>query len=134
VLEQLLPYLDHILFDLKHVNGELHRVYTGIGNGLILSNLRHLAALNAPLTIRVPLIPGFNASTESVGAIAEFVSGLNGSTKGVDLLPYHALGKTKYKALGRAYPWEENSRLTDEEVAGLIRVVECYGLTATIGG
>ncbi len=134
VLEQLLPYLDHILFDLKHVDGEHHRVYTGVGNGLILSNLRRLAALNAPLTIRVPLIPGFNASAEGVGAIAEFVSGLAGSIKGIDLLPYHTLGKAKYKALGRDYPWEENSRLTDEEVAGLIRVVESYGLTATIGG
>ncbi len=134
VLEQLLPYLDHILFDLKHVDGELHRVYTGMGNGLILSNLRRLAALNAPLTVRVPLIPGFNASAESMGAIAEFVSGLAGSIKGVDLLPYHALGKAKYKALGRAYPWEENSRLTDEEVAGLVRVVESYGLTVAVGG
>jgi pyruvate formate lyase activating enzyme len=93
-----------------------------------------MAALNAPLTIRVPLIPGFNASAESVGAIAEFVSGLGSSIKGVDLLPYHALGKAKYKALGRAYAWEENSRLSDEEVAGLVRVVESYGLTATIGG
>jgi pyruvate formate lyase activating enzyme len=134
VLEQLLPYLDHILFDLKHIDGELHRRYTGVGNDLILSNLRRLAALDAPLTIRVPLIPGFNASAESVGAIAEFVSGLSSSIKGVDLLPYHALGKAKYKALGRAYPWEENSRLTDEEVAELVEVVESYGLTATIGG
>jgi pyruvate formate lyase activating enzyme len=134
VLEQLLPYLDHILFDLKHVDDELHRVYTGVGNDLILSNLRRLAALDAPLAIRVPLIPGFNASAESVGAIARFVSGLSSSIKGVDLLPYHALGKAKYKALGRAYPWEENSRLTDEEVAELVGVIESYGLAATIGG
>jgi len=66
VLEHLLPYLDHILFDLKHMDDELHRIHTGAGNGLILSNLRRLAALNAPLTVRVPLIPGFNASAESV--------------------------------------------------------------------
>jgi pyruvate formate lyase activating enzyme len=134
VLEHLLPYLDHVLFDLKHVDDELHRIYTGAGNDLILSNLRRLAALKAPLTIRVPLIPGFNASAESVGAIAEFVSGLDGTVQGVDLLPYHTLGKAKYKALGREYPWEENGRLADAEVEALARVVESYGLTANVGG
>jgi pyruvate formate lyase activating enzyme len=69
-----------------------------------------------------------------VGAIAESVSGLDGPVKGVDLLPYHTLGKAKYKALGRAYSWEENGRLADEEVAALVRVVESYGLTVNIGG
>ncbi|MEW5956298.1 MAG: glycyl-radical enzyme activating protein [Chloroflexota bacterium] len=128
ILERLLPYLDHILFDLKHVDSDLHRAFTGLDNELILSNLRRLAAVEAPVTVRVPLIPGFNASSDSLRAIAEFVRGLNGSIMAVDLLPYHTLGKAKYKALGREYPWPADERLTGAEVQALAGVVELYGL------
>lgn len=134
VLERLLPYLDDILYDLKHVDSDLHRMFTGLGNDLILSNLRRLAAQDAPLTVRVPLIPGFNASSDSIRAIAEFVTELNGSIKGIDLLPYHTLGQNKYKALGREYPWADHERLTDEEVEALAREVESYGLPVGVGG
>ena len=134
VLAGLLPYLDDILYDLKHLDSVLHRAFTGLGNELILDNLRRLAAVGAPVTVRVPLIPGFNASVESVQAIAEFVRALDGPVKAVDLLPYHTLGKAKYKALGRDYPWQAHDRLTDAEVEVLARVVESYGLPVTIGG
>jgi pyruvate formate lyase activating enzyme len=86
------------------------------------------------VTIRVPLVPGFNASAEDVRAIAEFVVGLSGSLKKVDLLPYHTLGKAKYKALGRDYPWAEHVRLTDAEVEALAEVVGSYGLSVRVGG
>jgi len=134
VFESLLPYLDHILFDLKHVDNEVHRTFTGVGNELILSNLGQLVAIDAPVTVRIPLIPGFNATIESVETIARFVLELNGSIKGIDLLPYHTLGKTKYKALGRDYPWEDYNRLSDTEVESLVKVVESYGLAVNIDG
>jgi pyruvate formate lyase activating enzyme len=134
VLAGLLPYLDDILYDLKHLDSEIHRAFTGLGNELILANLRRLAAVGAPVTVRVPLIPGFNASVESVQAIAEFVRSLDGPVKSVDLLPYHTLGQAKYKALGRDYPWQAHDRLTDDEVAVLAGVVESYGLPVSIGG
>jgi pyruvate formate lyase activating enzyme len=126
--------LDHILFDLKHMDSEVHQAFTGVGNELILSNLRRLVSANAPITIRVPLIPGFNATVESIQAIAEFVSELDGSIKSFDLLPYHTLGKTKYKALGREYPWKDFNRLTDTDVESLTKVAESYGLAVNIGG
>ena len=134
VLESLLPYLDYILYDFKHIDSAIHRLYTGVGNDLILSNLRQLAALNAPLIIRVPLIPGFNASRESLQAIAEFVRGLNGAVKSVDLLPYHSLGQAKYKALGRAYPWQEQPILTGQEVEQLADEFRAYGFNVSVGG
>jgi pyruvate formate lyase activating enzyme len=134
VWERLLPYLDLILYDLKHLDSDLHRTFTGLGNELILANLRRLVALGAPLTLRVPLIPGFNASVDCVRAIAEFVRGLGGSVTGVDLLPYHTLGRAKYRALGRQYPWEDYAPLTGAEVKALAGVIESYGLAVSIGG
>nr|HMQ54718.1 radical SAM protein [Anaerolineae bacterium] len=134
VLARLLPYLDHLLYDLKHVDSELHRQHTGLGNELILANLRRLVASQAPVTIRVPLIPGFNATVESMQAIAGFVRDLAGSRLSLDLLPYHTLGQAKYQALGRPYPWVDHARLTGAEVEALARLVESYGLTVTVGG
>jgi len=133
-LERLVPYLDDILYDLKHIDSDIHREHTGVGNDLILSNLRQLAAIGAPVTIRVPLIPGFNATIESMQAIAGFVQQLSSAVKSVDLLPYHSLGRIKYAALGREYSWAEYDRLTDVEVATLTDVLKSYGLSLSSPG
>lgn len=134
VWERLLPYLDDILFDLKHTDPDLHRTFTGLDNELILSNLRQLAALGAPVTVRVPLIPDFNATPEYMRAMAGFVQSLAGPVKGIDLLPYHNLAQGKYKALGRDYPWAGHDRLPEAEVQRLAEIVAGYGFKVSIGG
>ncbi len=133
-LERLLPYLDTILWDLKHVDDDIHRKFTSVSNERILANLRRLSELDAPVTIRIPLIPGFNASIESITQMAEFVRHLPGAAKRIDLLPYHTLGKPKYAALQRSYPWEQYQRLTEAEVKTLAEIFEDYNLHANIGG
>ncbi|HEX9441074.1 MAG TPA: glycyl-radical enzyme activating protein [Roseiflexaceae bacterium] len=134
ILERLLPHLDQILFDVKHLDSTTHRSHTGVDNALILANLRALAARRAPVTVRVPLIPGFNASEESLIAIARLVLELDGLDKNVCLLPYHTLGRAKYASLGRQYPWEGHDWLPEAEVARLAVVVAGHGLTVNIGG
>jgi pyruvate formate lyase activating enzyme len=134
VWERLTPYLDDILYDLKQVDNDLHRQHTGLGNELILSNLRQLVANAAPVTIRIPLIPGFNTRSEQLAGIAEFITGLNGPIKAVHLLPYHNLGQAKYAALGRDYPWAGHSRLTDAEVAAAADIFTTTGCVVSVGG
>ncbi len=139
VFERLLPHLDLLLYDLKHVDGELHRRYTGLDNALILENLRRIADLPAPkLIVRVPVIPGFNADAASLSAIAAFVLSLGRRVSEINLLPYHTLGKSKYQALGRAYPWKDQPRLTNAEMQQLAKVVSDEvapaGLPVRIGG
>ena len=134
VFERLVPYLDDVLYDLKHIDNYLHRQHTALGNELILDNLRRLVAGGAPVTVRVPLIPGFNADVDSVTAIARFVASLPGPVRGVDVLPYHSLGKAKYAALGRDYLWQQFTGLTDEEVAALAGIFETAGIPVGIGG
>ena len=125
---ELLPFLDDILYDLKHVDRTLHRQHTGLDNDLILSNLRQLVAKGAPVTVRIPLIPGFNAAPDQLRVIAEFVAHLNGAVKATHLLPYHRLGQTKYAALGRDYPWTGQRRLTDAEVFAAAELFAEVGL------
>lgn len=139
VLGALARHLDVVLFDLKHVDSGTHRHYTGVGNELILENLRRLVAAGANVLVRIPLIPGFNADRETVEAMAELIANLEPaargrSIQGIDVLPYHTLGRAKYAALGRDYGWAEHSRLTEAEVTGFAAILEQTGYRVGVGG
>jgi pyruvate formate lyase activating enzyme len=133
-LKVLLPYLDLWLYDVKHMDSQTHRDYTGLGNELILSNLRKLAALGALIVVRVPLISGFNVTEENIRKTAQFALELGGAVRSVELLPYHALGRAKYKALGRSYPWQGHDPLTDADVEVAARLIRTYGLDVQVLG
>jgi pyruvate formate lyase activating enzyme len=133
IFERLLPHLDLVLFDLKHMDGAVHREWTGADNKVILSNLRRLAGLKAPVSVRVPLIPGFNADSESLNAIGRFVTEQAGLEKHITLLPYHALGKAKYASLGRHYTMDGRETLSPERVRELAQILEAKQLEVSIG-
>lgn len=104
-LERILPLVDLVLMDLKHMDSEQHRLATGAGNELLLDNARRLAATPTPLQFRVPVVPGVNDSPEAIGAIARFVRDLaraRGGAAGIELelLAFHPLGCDKYASLG----------------------------------
>jgi pyruvate formate lyase activating enzyme len=102
-------------------------------NEVILSNLRHMAEVKAPVTVRVPLIPGFNADVESLSAIARFVAAQDGLSKKVSLLPYHTLGKAKYAALGRPYPADGCDIMSPETIRELTEILKANELEVSIG-
>lgn len=96
--ELALPYADTFLYDIKCINEELHISGTGHTNKLILDNFNRLLSLGASVTVRIPVIGGFNDTDEEMEAICTFLKGKKIS--GVELLPYHNLGAHKYEALG----------------------------------
>lgn len=103
VIDEILPYLDQYLMDIKHMDPEKHKAYTGKDNRLILDNAGRIAeSQKTELSIRVPVIPGFNDTPEEIRAIASFAGRLPGVKK-LFLLPYHRLGQDKYAGLGRPY-------------------------------
>jgi pyruvate formate lyase activating enzyme len=130
VLERLLDYTDLVLYDIKHVDAEQHREATGKSNKLILENARK-AASKRRTWLRVPLVPGYNDSVETLEAVARF--GLDIGAEKVSLLPYHIWGKSKYARLGRRYPAEEIAVPSDEFASDRQKVVEALGLKATVG-
>lgn len=101
--ESLLPYLDHVLSDIKQMDSVKHKELTGVGNELILENITRLSQAGIPLTIRLPLIPSANDDTENIEETARFVGSLE-TAEGLDILPYHRLGEPKWEQLGREYP------------------------------
>ena len=132
---QILPWLDHYLMDIKHINGEKHKKFTGMSNELMLENARKVAASGQTrLSIRVPVVPGFNDSPEEIRDIARFADKLPG-VKEIYLLPYHRLGQDKYDGLGRTYELPDILPPEPSYMEALKKVVETNsGLRCQIGG
>jgi len=133
-IELLQPYIDLWLFDLKHMDSQLHRHWTGLGNELILSNLRKLAQLGAPIRVRLPLIPGVNMDSDNLRQTADFVAKLGGAVQSLDLLPYHKLARAKYEALGRGDKWFDADLVSEEQIRSAAAVLRPYNLTVRIAG
>ncbi|MDD3340195.1 MAG: glycyl-radical enzyme activating protein [Lachnospiraceae bacterium] len=134
-IASILPYLDQYLMDIKHMNPDKHREFTGKSNELMLENARKIAASGlTELSIRVPVIPSFNDTVDEIKAIAAFADKLDG-VKRIHLLPYHRLGQDKYEGLGREYTMQEFLPPTNEHMDMLKKAVESISsLTCQIGG
>ena len=98
--EKIIPNTDLFLYDIKTMNDEIHKEYTGVSNRLILENLARLLKSNVGVWVRVPIIPGVNDSEDEMKKIKSFFEA-NGYPEKVELLPYHAMGEHKYVALNR---------------------------------
>jgi pyruvate formate lyase activating enzyme len=105
LIDPLATVVDLFLFDVKHVSDDAHRSATGVSNRRILGNLAAVLERAGPgrLVPRVPVIPGFNADPESMGAIAAHLAGA-GITGPVHLMSYNGFARDKYERLGRRAP------------------------------
>jgi len=131
-LLRIAAHADLFLFDVKTVDESRHEAFTGVGNRLILDNLRALAARHPAVIVRFPLVPGVNDDDAEVRALGRLVASL-GLTR-VDVLPYHRAGTAKYHRLNRTYRLDDArppSVATRERVA---QTLEGFGLTVTRGG
>jgi len=94
------PLTDLFLYDLKMMDDDVHRRFTGVSNAMILDNLKALSREHDNIWIRVPVIPGFNDGDDHLDAIVRFTASING-VRQVNLLPFHELGMHKNEHLGR---------------------------------
>ncbi len=102
-LKRIAPYVDLIYYDIKFVDEEMHKRYTGRSNRIILENFRRVVQEGCvEVKPRIPLVPGITATEENLGHIADFVHSLG--VRGVDVLPYNPMGLDKYQRLGRRVP------------------------------
>jgi len=99
----LAPLVDLFLVDLKLLDDQQHRTWTGMSNRLVLENLQRLGAEGRSVTVRTPVIAGVNDRPEQIEAIARWIAQLP-NVRHYELLPYHPLGSGKHEALGLAPP------------------------------
>lgn len=121
------------LVDLKLMDSEKHRLYTGVSNEQILQNIRYLAERKVQFSIRIPLIEGINADEENIEATAQFLSSI---PHPIHLLPYHDVGKDKHRRMGttfnpKGYPMAAPS---EETLQRCKQQLEAKGLKVIIGG
>ncbi len=132
-VSDVIPLADTVLMDIKHMNPEKHKAYTGVSNEPILRNAPLIASLAKSYVVRVPVIPGFNDTAEEIRDIARFAAKIPGASR-LHLLPYHRLGQDKYAALGREYTLAELTPPTREHMEYLLSVACESGLFCQIGG
>ena len=114
-VERVLPLTDLFLVDLKHMDSERHKFYTGVPNEPIHNNIRLISEAGARFWIRIPLIVGVNDSVENLEASADFLASLPTPPEVVNLLVYHDIGKGKHARMGTTYNPEDISMEAPDE-------------------
>jgi pyruvate formate lyase activating enzyme len=130
-LRRLIPYVDLFYFDIKHIDPKVHRAQAGRTNENILRNFAEVAASGIPLVVRVPVVPGFNDSSDAISDIAELVA-THAPKATVHLLPYHRYGQQKYDMLGLDYELEAAATPSPEFLKAARKIVESRGLTCEV--
>ena len=100
-IEGLLPYVDGLRYDIKIMDCSTHEFYTGVGNEIILDNLKRLSRSEKDVVVVVPLINKINDANESIELLISFIKTLHRLPK-VQILPYHHLYASKSNKLGRS--------------------------------
>ena len=125
--EKVRPYADLFLYDVKVLDDEKHKVYTGVTNRNILDNLTRLLRAGESIWVRMPIIPGVNDTEEEMTRLKAFFEA-NGHPEKVELLPYHALGEHKYAELGKtAHVFEQPSKETMERLKAILGPMSTTG-------
>lgn len=130
--EKIIDNTDLFLFDIKHMDNEKHFKYIGIGNTVILENLKKLSERGSNIYIRMPIIAGVNDDDKNIDAAVDFISKLN--IIHVNLLPYHKMGMDKYVRLNKKYKLSGLEKPSDEVMDKIADKFKKAGIKTKIGG
>ncbi len=120
--EKVLPHTDLFLYDIKMMDAAKHKQYVGADNALLLDNLTKLLQRGAKVWIRIPVIAGINDSAAEMTAIRDFLAPY--AIDKIELLPYHAMGENKYRALGG-----EPEKFTPPSAEKMAELKAIFGIT-----
>ena len=126
-IERLLPFLNTVYADIKHMDDTAHLKYTGVSNRCIIGNIKKLSESNysGEIIIRLPVIPTVNMTAGDMKSVAEFCANLR-RIKGIELLPYHRLGIESYNRLNRVYELSDISPPEENEIAESAEIIKRY--------
>ena len=133
IIMDIIEHTDLFLYDLKVMDPEKHKKYTGVDNKLILENLKFIIESKVPVRIRYPLIPGYNDDKKNIMEMIKFLDDLKNSPI-IDILPYHRLGISKYRKLKKDFPTEFLSPPSDDRIEEVREMLKKNGFEAVVGG
>ncbi len=127
VLERVIKHADLVLFDLKHPDRSAHLDFCGVDPELIHNNLKRLGECGPPIWIRIPVIPGVNDQVKVFRMFAELIKPI-GKVERIDLLPYHPMGRDKYRRLEMDYCLPDTSVPPRETMEAAREILSSHGL------
>lgn len=131
ILDRVLAHTDLVLFDVKHLDPELHFQETRVRNGLIWENLEKIVQTGrSAVWVRIPVIAGFNDSEDHARHLAERLKKM--PVEKISLLHFHEYGKPKYSFLERDYPCSGMAAVEEEKINRLKEILENGGSSVTI--
>jgi pyruvate formate lyase activating enzyme len=133
ILLDTIPVTNLYLYDIKHMDPEEHKKYTGVDNDVILSNLKRLGEAGAAINARMPFVPGVNTDEGNLRATAAFLSGARGITA-LNLLPYHSAAADKHGRWGMRFRLSEIHAPTETSLRRAAELMENHGVRTAIGG
>jgi pyruvate formate lyase activating enzyme len=124
-----LDKIDLVLLDIKAWSPQRHRLLTGMEIGPVLDFARRLASCRKPVWLRFVLVPGLTDTPAEIDQIAGFAADL-GNVARVDVLPFHQMGRYKWKELGLNYTLDQVEPPSNEAVERACAQFRAAGLTA----
>lgn len=122
-VKKLLKLTDLVLLDIKHINSEKCKELTGHDNKKELEFARYLSQNGIPIWIRQVIVPGITDDEKDIITLKEFVRKLKTVEK-VEFLPYHTVGKYKWKELGEKYEIEDIRNADQEDIKRVKNIFE----------
>jgi pyruvate formate lyase activating enzyme len=130
-INQIRANVDLFLYDIKFIDDDRHKTFTGVSNQLILQNLKRLAWSGAHIQIRIPLIPEINDDVDNLEGTAAFLAELP-NISGVELMAYHQIAEAKYQSLGMEYHLKETSPPSETAMLAAAQYFDAVGLNVKI--
>ena len=127
--DQDLEHIDLVMLGIKAWGKDRHETLTGRDSAPTLALARRLAERKQPMWVRFVLVPGLTDDPQEIQGIADFAAGL-GNVARVEVLPFHQMGRFKWKTLGIRYKLENAEPPTDEAVGKALEIFRARGLSA----
>lgn len=132
IFDELMKYTDLVMLDIKHIDPQKHIELTAQKQDNVLAFARYLSDKNIPVWIRHVIVPGITLNDKYLYRLGRFIGTIN-SLKALDVLPYHDMGKIKYKQLKMKYPLE-GTRIPDKHEAAAARDTILSGVRDELKG
>lgn len=129
-IKEISKITDLIYYDLKLIDDNSSKIFTGASNILIMDNLERLVIYGTNIMVRMPLIPSVNDARDNIEHTARYLSSIG--VKSIELLPYHNLGSVKYEGLDLECPFNYNPN--SELIRQASVIFEANGINITSEG
>jgi pyruvate formate lyase activating enzyme len=127
-LAPLVELADLVLYDLKIIDAEKHREYTGFPLDVVLENARRISSSGKPMWIRTPIVPGYTDAVENIAGIARFIHENLPAVERYDILAFNNTCAAKYERLGLTWKLEGKKLISEEFMEQLAATARNEGL------